>query len=206
MPVKNETAVVFDLGGVLIDWNPRYLYRTIFDGDDDRVEHFLANICTMEWHTKHDAGRSMAEGIAELVERHPEEEAFIRAFKDRWREMIRGTIDGTLDILHELHGAEVPLYALTNYSAEKFDDLLDMVDFMSLFRDVLVSGRVGLIKPDPAIFKLMLARFGLDPRRTVFVDDVSDNIDSARALGLTGIHFQDPPQLRESLGALGFGV
>lgn len=200
----DDRAVVFDLGGVLLDWNPRYLYRTLFDGDEERVEHFLANVCTMEWHTKHDAGRTMADGIAELIEMHPEEEVFIRAFRDRWREMIRGVIEGTVEILHELHGADVPLYALTNYSAEKFDDLLDMVDFIPLFRDVLVSGRVGLVKPDPAIFEMMLARFGLAPARTVFVDDTLANIDTARTLGLTAIHFRDPVQLRDSLTALGF--
>lgn len=203
MPVKNERAVVFDLGGVLLDWNPRYLYRTLFDGDEERVEHFLARVCTMEWHTKHDAGRSMAEGIAELIERHPKEELFIRAFKDRWREMFRGNIEGSLDILRELHGADVPLYALTNYSAEKFDDLLDMVDFIPLFRDVLVSGRVGLIKPDLSIFEMMLARFGLEPARTVFIDDTLANIDTANTLGLTAIYFQDPTQLRGSLNELG---
>lgn len=201
--MRHETAIVFDLGGVLLDWNPRYLYRTLFDGDEERVEHFLANVCTMEWHVKHDAGRSMADGVAELVERHPSEAEFIRAFDERWREMFRGNIEGTLDILRELHGADVPLYALTNYSAEKFDDLLDMVDFIPLFRDVLVSGRVGLIKPDPAIFEMMLARFALEPARTVFIDDILANIDTAHNLGLTAIHFQNPAQLRGSLNELG---
>lgn len=196
-------AAVFDFGGVLVDWNPRYLYRKLFDGDEEAVEDFLATVCTMEWHFKHDAGRPMAEGVAELVAAFPDKADLIRAFEARWREMFRGQIEGSVEILHALKAAGVPLYGLTNYSSEKFDELHEQVDFLPLFDDILVSGKVGLIKPDPAIFRLMLARFGIDPSASIFVDDVPANIEAATAMGLEAVHFRGPEGLAKDLTSLG---
>lgn len=196
-------AAVFDFGGVLVDWNPRYLYRKLFGGDEAAVEDFLATVCTMDWHFKHDAGRPMAEGVAELVALHPDKADLIRAFDSRWREMFRGQIDGTVAILHTLKAAGVPLYGLTNYASEKFDELHEYVDFLPLFDDILVSGKVGLIKPDPAIFQLMLSRFGLEPSSTVFIDDHPANIEAAAEMGIKAVHFRGPEDLAGDLTALG---
>lgn len=196
-------AAVFDFGGVLVDWNPRYLYRKLFSGDEEAVEDFLATVCTMDWHFKHDAGRPMAEGVAELVALHPDKADLIRAFESRWREMFRGQIEGTVEILHTLKAAGVPLYGLTNYSSEKFDELHEYVDFLPLFDDILVSGKVGLIKPNPAIFQLMLSRFGLEPSSTVFIDDHPANIEAAAEMGIRAVHFRGPEDLAGDLAALG---
>lgn len=196
-------AAVFDFGGVLVDWNPRYLYRKLFAGDEAAVEDFLATVCTLEWHFKHDAGRPMAEGVAELVAAFPDKADLIRAFEVRWREMFRGQIEGTVEILHALKAVGVPLYGLTNYASEKFDELHEQVDFLPLFDDILVSGKVGLIKPDPAIFQLMLSRFGLDPSATIFVDDVPANVEAATAMGLKAVHFRGPGDLAKDLTSLG---
>ena len=196
-------AAVFDFGGVLVDWNPRYLYRELFADDEEAVEDFLATVCTMEWHFKHDAGRPMAEGVAELVAAFPEKADLIGAFKVRWQEMFRGQIEGAVEVLHALKAAGVPLYGLTNYSSEKFDELHEKVDFLPLFDDILVSGKVGLVKPDPAIFRLMLSRFGLDPSATIFVDDSPENVEAATAMGLKAFHFSGPENLVKDLTTLG---
>jgi len=196
-------AAVFDFGGVLVDWNPRYLYRELFANDEEAVEGFLATVCTMEWHSKHDAGRPMAEGVAELVAAFPEKAGLIGAFKARWRDMFRGQIEGTVEVLHALKAVGIPLYGLTNYSSEKFDELHEQVDFLPLFDDILVSGKVGLVKPDPAIFQLMLSRFDLEPSATIFVDDSPENVGAATAMGLKGFHFSGPEGLVKDLITLG---
>ena len=157
-------AAVFDLGGVLIDWDPRYLYRKLL-ADEGEVEEFLATVCTPEWNAEQDRGRPFAEGVAELVERHPAHAAAIAAFHERWPEMLGGDIPGAVELLAELRATGLPLYALTNWSAETFVVARERFAFLDWFDGLLVSGEERIIKPDPAIFELLLDRFGLDAVR-----------------------------------------
>ena len=197
MPVK---AVVFDLGGVLIDWDPRYLYRKLL-ADEAAVEEFLATVCTPEWNAELDRGRPFAEGVAELVERYPEHAAAIAAYHERWPEMVAGDIPGTVEVLAELRAAGMPLYALTNWSAETFAITRGRFEFLEWFDGLLVSGEERVTKPDPAIFQLLLDRFGLDPTATVFVDDSEANVAAARRLGFDAIRFTGHEELRRELVA-----
>ncbi|MFL6105197.1 MAG: HAD family hydrolase [Actinomycetes bacterium] len=193
-------AVVFDLGGVLIDWDPRHLYRRLL-ADEAAVEEFLATVCTPEWNAELDRGRPFAEGVAELVERHPEHAAAIAAYPERWPEMVAGDIPGTVEVLAELRAAGVPLYALTNWSAETFAITRGRFEFLEWFDGLLVSGEERVTKPDPAIFQLLLDRFGLDPTATVFVDDSEANVAAARRLGFDAIGFTGHEELRRELVA-----
>jgi 2-haloacid dehalogenase len=193
-------AVVFDLGGVLIDWDPRHLYRKLL-ADEAAVEEFLATVCTPEWNAELDRGRPFAEGVAELVERHPEHAAAIAAYHERWPEMVAGDIPGTVEVLAELRAAGVPLYALTNWSAETFAITRGRFEFLEWFDGLLVSGEERVTKPDPAIFQLLLDRFGLDPTATVFVDDSAANVAAARRLGFDAIGFTGHEELRRELVA-----
>jgi 2-haloacid dehalogenase len=199
VPVK---AVVFDLGGVLIDWDPRYLYRKLLD-DEAAVEAFLATVCTPEWNAEQDRGRPFAEGVAELVERHPVHAAAITAYHERWPEMLGGAVGGTVEVLAELRAAGVPVYALTNWSAETFGIARERFEFLEWFDGVLVSGEERMIKPDPAIFRLLLDRFGLDPGATFYIDDSPANVAAADRLGLDAVRFTSPAQLRRDLEARG---
>jgi 2-haloacid dehalogenase len=193
-------AAVFDLGGVLIDWDPRYLYRKLL-ADEGEVEEFLATVCTPEWNAEQDRGRPFAEGVAELVERHPAHAAAIAAFHDRWPEMLGGDIPGAVELLAELRATGLPLYALTNWSAETFVAARERFAFLDWFDGLLVSGEERIIKPDPAIFELLLDRFGLDPGSTLYVDDSEANVAAAAALGLDAVRFTGPGQLRRELAA-----
>jgi 2-haloacid dehalogenase len=193
-------AVVFDLGGVLIDWDPRYLYRKLL-ADKAAVEEFLATVCTPEWNAELDRGRPFAEGVAELVERHPEHAAAIAAYHERWPEMLAGDLPDTVEVLAELRAAGVPLYALTNWSAETFAITRGRFEWLDWFDGLLVSGEERMTKPDPAFFRLLLDRFGLDPGATVFVDDSEANVAAARELGIDAVRFTGPDQLRRELSA-----
>jgi 2-haloacid dehalogenase len=193
-------AAVFDLGGVLIDWDPRYLYRKLL-ADEAAVEEFLATVCTPEWNAEQDRGRPFAEGVAELVERHPVHAAAITAYHERWPEMLGGAVDDTVEVLAELRAAGVPVYALTNWSAETFGVARERFEFLEWFDGVLVSGEERMIKPDPAIFRLLLDRFGLDPEATFYVDDSEQNVAAADRLGFDAVRFTTPAQLRRDLVA-----
>ncbi len=198
MTNSSVQAVVFDLGGVLIDWDPRYLYRRIFDSEEE-MEAFLSTVCTPEWNAEQDRGRPFAEGVAELVERYPVHAAAITAYHERWTEMLGGDIGGTVELLAELRAAGVPLYALTNWSAETFGIARERFEFLSWFDGVLVSGEERMIKPDPAIFRLLLDRFGLDPQATFYVDDSPANVAAASELGFDAVRFTGPERLRRDL-------
>jgi len=193
-------AAVFDLGGVLIDWDPRYLYRKLL-ADEGEVEEFLATVCTPEWNAEQDRGRPFAEGVAELVERHPAHAAAIAAFHERWPEMLGGDIAGAVELLAALRATGLPLYALTNWSAETFVVARERFAFLDWFDGLLVSGEERIIKPDPAIFELLLDRFGLDPGSTFYVDDSPANVAAAAALGLDAVRFTGPGRLRRDLAA-----
>ncbi|MDW3650265.1 MAG: HAD family phosphatase [Bacteroidia bacterium] len=195
-------TIVFDLGGVLIDWNPRYVYRTIFDSEE-KVESFLANVCVSSWNEEQDRGRSLKEGTEILLAKHPEWEKEIRAFYDRWPEMLGGPIQGSVDILESLKvGKNYRLYALTNWSDETFPVALGRYDFLQWFEGILVSGKEKLIKPDPAIYKLLFERFNIDPEKAIFIDDSLKNVEGAKAVGMHAIHFRSPMQMREELAEL----
>jgi 2-haloacid dehalogenase len=198
-----RSIAVFDLGGVLIDWNPRYLYRQLFDGDDPAMEHFLANVCTGEWNDRQDEGRTFAEACSTLKLAHPAHAEMIDAWFERHAEMLGGPISGTVEILAELRARDVPLYALTNWSAETYPTAIRLFDFMRWFRGVLVSGEVKMLKPDPRIFELFLETFAIDPAHAVYIDDRKPNVAAAAALGMYGIVFTDPPALRAELLRVG---
>src|SRR5262245_51406935 len=183
-------SVVFDLGGVLIDWNPRYLYRKLFNGDEAAMEHFLAHVCNGAWNLAQDAGRSWAEAIEILCVDYPQHRPLISAYRERWDEMLNGPIDGTLQILAELRAKGVPLYALTNWSAETFPIAKERYEFLGWFSDILVSGQEGLIKPDRRIYELLLSRNGLAAAESVFIDDAPKNVEGARAAGMAALHFE----------------
>jgi 2-haloacid dehalogenase len=197
------TAVAFDLGGVLIDWNPRHLYRKLFGTDEAGMERFLADVCTPHWNARLDAGRPFAEGVAELVAAHPEQARMIEAFRSRWPEMLGGPIEGTVAILRELRGAGLRTYALSNWSAETFTITKPLYPFLADMDGILISGEVGVGKPDPAIFREFLTRFGLAAGATVFIDDHQPNLAAAAALGLRAIRFTDPDRLRADLRNVG---
>lgn len=195
-------AVVFDLGGVLVDWNPRHLYRQLIE-DETAMEEFLATICTLEWHMDHDRGTSTAESCAALAERHPEHAALINAWAERTEDMIAGPIDGSVSVLEELTRTGVRLYVLSNMEPETFPKRLDRFEFLHWFDDYVISGFEGVIKPDTAIFHRLLHRFDLQPDRTVFIDDSRVNVDAANEMGIRAVLFESPDQLRRDLGSLG---
>ena len=195
-------AVVFDLGGVLIDWDPRHLYRQLFD-DEAAMEDFLATICTLEWHVAHDLGHSTAESCAALALEYPDHAAMIRAWADRSEDMIGGAIDGSVSILAELKAAEVRCYVLSNMEPETFPLRMDRFDFLHWFDGHVISGLEGLVKPDPRIFRLMLGRFDLEPSRTLFIDDSAVNVAAATEIGIKAVLFESPAQLRVELRELG---
>ena len=196
-------AVVFDLGGVLIDWDPRHLYRKLFAGDETAMEHFLATVCTHEWNRGQDAGRTFAEGARLLKAEHPDKARLIDAYCTRFDEMMPGAITGSVDILADLKSSGARLYCLTNFSAETYPPTFERFEFLRWFRGVVVSGEVGIIKPDPRIFELLLERFAIDPQRAVYIDDVAANVDAARPFGIHAIHFTTPAALRGELVELG---
>ena len=196
-------AVVFDIGGVLIDWNPRHLYRKLFNGDEAAMEHFLATVCTQEWNEHNDRGRPLAEGVALLTAEHPHHAELIAAFVSRWHETIAGAIEGTVEVLAELKQHGTAVYALSNWSAETFPLARPRFEFLSWFDGMVISGEEGLIKPDPRIFEVLCERYELRPETTVFVDDIAANVEAAQALGFRAIQFVRPGELRAALVDLG---
>ena len=202
MPRDAATTVVFDLGGVLIDWDPRYLYRKLFD-DPGEMESFLAEVTTAEWNAHQDAGRPWVEAIDLLVAEHPERRELIEAFHSRWPEMLAGEIGGTVDVLAELRSTDIRLVALSNWSAEMFPLARERFDFLAWFEGIVISGEVGANKPDQRIFDHLLEQFDIEPGRTVFVDDSPANIDAARGLGFWVIQFTGAAALRLELVGMG---
>lgn len=196
------SAVVFDLGGVLIDWDPRYLYRRLLTSEDE-VERLLGEVCTPEWNRAQDAGRSWAEAVETLTARHPDQAGLIAAYRDRWAEMIAGPFESTVQVLADLRRAGVALYALTNWSAEMFPVAQRRFDFLSWFEHIVVSGHERLVKPDPRIYRLLAQRHGLNLQHAVFIDDTPANVVAARELGMLGLDFVDAEQLRADLAAHG---
>jgi len=203
VPRADIDAVVFDLGGVLIDWNPRHLYRRMFDVDAE-MERFLAEVCSPAWNDAQDRGRSWREAVDGLSALHPQERARIEAFDTRWAETLGDALQGSVDVLAALRRETgLRLFALTNWSQEKFPLARARFEFLQWFEDIVVSGEEGMAKPDAAIFERTRQRFGLDPALTLFIDDSVRNVDAARALGWQVEQFQSPSQLAAALRARG---
>lgn len=192
------TTVVFDLGAVLIDWDPRHMYRSMF-ADEAAMEDFLATVTTPEWNHEQDRGRTLAEATAVLLAQHPEHAELIEAYYGRWDEMLGEPIADTVEIVLQLKARGVRLLALTNWSAETFPRARHRLTFLDEFDGVLVSGAVGLVKPDPAIYRLLVERHDVDVARCVFVDDSLRNVEAAAQLGFDAIHFRSPEQLANEL-------
>ena len=196
------TTVIFDFGGVLIDWNPRYLYRQLFD-DADAMEAFLANVCSPDWNAQQDAGRPAAEAIAERTALFPEHAELIAAYFERFDEMMRGALDDTVAVLSELRARGVPLFGLTNWSADTYPHAAARFDFLDWFDGIVVSGVERMKKPDRRIFELLLQRHGIAPAEAIFIDDSPDNVAAAAAVGLHAHHFTGAAALRAELQRLG---
>ncbi|MFZ1009393.1 MAG: HAD-IA family hydrolase [Candidatus Sulfotelmatobacter sp.] len=201
--MPDRSIAVFDLGGVLIDWNPRHLYRKLFAGDDDAMEHFLANVCTTAWNSQQDAGRTFAEACASLKLEHPNHAELIDAWFERQDEMLAGPIAGTVEILAELRARGVPLYALSNWSAETFPIAQKRFEFLQWFDGIFLSAEARTIKPNPRIYQHFFEAFGIVPAQTIFIDDLPPNVAAAAALGMHAIHFTDPAALRNELVKIG---
>lgn len=196
-------AIIFDLGGVLIDWNPAYVFDKMFTSEEQK-QHFFEQICTADWNEKQDAGRSLKEATDELVQKHPEWKDYIEAYYGRWEEMLGGPIHDTVEIFKQLkESGKYKLYALTNWSAETFPVALERYDFLHWFDGRVVSGEEKMRKPFPEFYQLLLDRFDLTAQECLFIDDNLRNEQAARAIGLKTVHFRSPAQLKEDLIELG---
>jgi 2-haloacid dehalogenase len=198
-------SIVFDIGGVLIDWNPRHLYRKVFDSEEE-MEWFLSNICTYEWNVRQDGGRPFSVATAELTAQYPEYSDKIAMYYGRWEEMLGGEVKDTVELLHELKTAGMPLYALTNWSHEAFPVAYSRYAFLKEFDGIVVSGEEKLLKPDHAIYRLLIKRYGINPAESVYIDDNRDNALAAGELGFHAIHYTSAGQLRNELRLLGLKV
>lgn len=190
-------TIIFDFGGVLVDWNPRYVFRDHFK-DDEKMEWFLENICTDDWNIQQDGGRSLEEATNLLLGQYPEHTSEIEMYYGKWETMLKDLIPGTVEILYELKG-KYPLYGLTNWSAETFPIALKRFEFFQAFDGILVSGEEKLIKPDRKIFELMMDKFSLKRENCLFIDDNLKNVEASREFGIETIHFISPEDLREKL-------
>ena len=196
-----KPAIIFDLGAVLIDWNPRHLYRNLFD-DEATMERFLAETNLLQWNARQDEGYPFATAVAELSAQFPHYELYIRAFHERWEEMMPGAIAGTVEILAELKDRDYELFALSNWSAETYPFAFARFEFLRWFRAVVISGEVKVCKPDPRIYALILNKIGRPAHECVFIDDARANYEAAAQLGFQAIHFHSPEQLRAELKLL----
>jgi 2-haloacid dehalogenase len=195
-------TIIFDLGAVLIDWNPHYMYRTIFDDEQEMLD-FLANVCTSDWNEDQDAGRSLQEGTEYLVAKFPQHEANIRAFYSRWIEMLGEPFHGTVEIFRRLKESnKYKIYALTNWSAETFPFAVARFDFLTWFDGVVVSGTEKMRKPTPAFYQVLLDRYQVNPSEALFIDDNYRNVLAAEAMGIKSIHFKSAEELEVELNKL----
>jgi 2-haloacid dehalogenase len=195
-------VVVFDFGGVLLDWNPRHLYQRIF-ADPVRMEWFLTEVCSHAWNLEQDRGRSWSDAEAEAIARHPDFADEIRAFRAHWHEMIPQPIADTVALLDELAASDVPLYAITNFASDTCRETFERFSFFSAFKGVVISGDENVLKPDPRIYQMLADRYALDLSDCVFIDDVAANCEGARACGMQAIQFVSADHARASLADLG---
>ena len=201
--MTQPSAVIFDIGRVLYRWDPRFLYERLIH-EDEALDAFLRDVLTSEWHFQHDAGRDFADTSAELIARHPRHRELITAWAPQFLRTIPGPVEGMPGLVDALHARGVPLYAITNFSHEFWPPFRAQEAVMfDRFRDIVVSGEEKLVKPDAAIYRLALDRFGLRAADAVFIDDSQANVAGAAAVGLHALHFTDEPRLRRELAELG---
>jgi 2-haloacid dehalogenase len=197
MKIEN---IIFDFGGVLVDWNPRHLYKDHFK-DENEMEYFLKNICTEEWNLEQDRGRTLKEGTLLLQNKFPEFHAMIQLFYDEWETMLKSEIPETVSLLYQLK-KKYKLYGLTNWSAETISIAYDRFPFFKEFDGIVVSGHEKMIKPNQEIYHLLLNRYNIKAENTIFIDDNLKNIKAAEEIGLHAIHFESPAQLETRLSSL----
>ncbi len=197
--IKN---IIFDFGGVLIDWNPLHLYNRYFLGDEAKARWFIDNICTMEWNVQMDAGKPFADGIRELTALHPEWADAIAAYRARWQEMIGGPIPGMTDVVHQLKDAGYHVFGLSNWSWETLSTIIDDYPVIKELEGVVISGLEYVIKPQPEIYRLLLERYRLKADECVFIDDNLANVQGAEAVGIHGLLFAGPEMLKEEFKKL----
>lgn len=195
-------TVIFDIGNVLIGWNPRWLYRKLLP-DDSAVERFLHEVNFEAWNAAHDAGQQFAVGIAEHGDKFPHYRHLFQSFFDRWEETVGEPIQESVDLAHRLRMKGYRTLALTNFSSETFPRALRRFPFLGEFEGVVVSGRESIMKPDPAIYHLLCSRYGVQAEKAVFIDDSFKNVEGARSVGMRAVHFTNPPQMLAELAALG---
>jgi 2-haloacid dehalogenase len=199
----NIVGLIFDLGGVVIDWNPEYVFHDVFAGDKAKMDRFFTEICPMSWNEKQDGGYPLAQATEERVAMFPGWEKEIRAFYGRWIEMVGDPIPGTTELLTELKATGYLLYALSNWSAETFPLVKDRVPAFKLFERIFLSGEYRMIKPDPNFYEAVLAEIPVPRERLVFIDDNPANVAGAENVWLKALRFTDADQLRADLKALG---
>ncbi len=200
-PVTIST-VIFDFGGVVIGWDPRRVYRDLLETDEE-ITRFFDEVGFPAWNLELDRGRPWAKAVSDLSSKFPHRKELIRAYDERWDESITGTIEGTVKIIERLRAGGFDLIGLTNWSADKFRITRPRHDVFKLFHEIIVSGEVGLIKPDREIFDLTLEKVSRRPEECVFIDDAKTNVDVAASMGFVAIHFESPEQLEEKLRGLG---
>lgn len=198
-------TVVFDVGNVLLRWDPRHLYRRLIP-DEARLSWFMQNVCTATWNLEQDRGRPWADAVALLVAQHPEWEREIRAYDECWHETVAGVIEDSVTVLTELKAKGEKVYAITNFSREKWAESVIRFPFLGMFDGTIVSAHERLLKPEPAIYHTLLERYGLNAGDCIFVDDSERNIEGARAVGMQGLHFVEPIDLRAELRGLGVAL
>jgi 2-haloacid dehalogenase len=199
--MNHINTIIFDFGGVLIDWNPRYVYRDEFE-ESSEMEHFLSKVCTEDWNLQQDKGRSLAEGTRILQDKFPEYVVKIQLYYDQWEKMIKGYIPQNVTVLRNLK-EKYKLYGLTNWSAETFPIVFKRFSFFKLFDGIVISGEEKLIKPDRKIFELMLERYHLEAKNSLFIDDNMNNIEAAKEIGFATIHVEKKTDLNSELYTLG---
>jgi len=200
---KAPVYAIFDLLGVLIDWNPRHLYRILYRGDTIAMERFLSSVCTPAWHEAQDAGRPIAEAVDETVTRYPDHRVMIEAYYTQFDRMMRGANVATVKVLEKLHASGVHLYALANFSTETFPLAEARFDFLRLFKAIMISGQEGIAKPDSRLYATLVQRHAINPRRTVFIDGFARNLPPAAALGMQTIHYTNADSLSAKLRQFG---
>jgi 2-haloacid dehalogenase len=198
--MKEKITIIFDLGGVLIDWNPEYLYLDIFGGDRVKMNAFFELVCTMDWNENQDAGYPLAQATEDRIALFPEYEILIKKYYGQWEEMLGEAISGSVQVLKKLiENPNFRVVALTNWSAETFPVALKRFDFLHWFEGIVVSGTEKTRKPYSEIYQITLDRFNIDPSEALFIDDNLRNIKGAKALGINGIHFSTPEELIKDL-------
>lgn len=195
-------AIILDFGNVLLEWDPRHVYRRYFSNDEAAMEQFLHEVNFMEWNAQQDKGRSFAEGVAELSRQFPQYSELIQAYHDNWKDSIGNYLEGTVEIMKQLKADGYRLYGLSNWSAETFPLMRDKFEFFNLLDAIVISGEVGMIKPEPEIFEHTLERIGKPAAACLFIDDSAANVEQAKKMGFATIHFHSPAQLRTELQRL----